>query len=126
MLSQIIVKLLRQELGFRGLVLTDDLEMGAILKNYSFGEACTRGIQAGEDMLIVSSNIKSMHEGFNAIREAVDKGDITQERIDESLERIAYYKSLTSKPLPFEPIRLDEISQEIGDLNAKLNYSYGG
>ena len=123
---QIIEQLLRQELGFRGLTMTDDLEMGAILKNYSFGEACKMAILAGEDMLCVSSNLNFMHEGFEAIRQAVKVGEISESRIDESLQRITHIKSLTKSPLEFDTNRLRELSAEIAALNAKLNYSYGG
>ena len=49
----IVTTLLRQQLGYDGLVVTDDLEMGAILKNYGIGEACVLAILAGEDMLSI-------------------------------------------------------------------------
>ena len=123
---QIIEQLLREELGFRGLTITDDLEMGAIFKNYSFGEACKMAILAGEDMLCVSSNLNFMHEGFGAILAAVKNGEIPESRIDQSLQRISHTKSLTKSPLEFDPKRLNELSAEIAELNAKLNYSYGG
>jgi beta-N-acetylhexosaminidase len=123
---QIIEQLLRKELGFRGLTITDDLEMGAILKNYSFGEACKMAIVAGEDMLCLSSNIEAMHTGFEAILKAVQTGEISENRIDESLQRISKLKSLAKPALDFEATRLAELSAEIAGLNAKLNYSYGG
>lgn len=118
--------LLRQELGFRGLVITDDLEMGAILKNYGIGEACRMAINAGADMLSICASPELIVEGFNAIVEAVKNGQITEARIDESIGRIAHIKTLIQPPLPFDPNRLQILSQKISRLNEKVNYNYGG
>src|SRR5690606_3275916 len=48
-----VTKLLREKIGFAGLVLTDDLEMGAILRNYGIGEAAVMAVEAGHDMLAI-------------------------------------------------------------------------
>ncbi len=60
----IVTKLLREELGFKGLTISDDLEMGAILKNYGIGEACKMAINAGQDMLAICANPESIRTGF--------------------------------------------------------------
>lgn len=116
-----VTKLLRERLGFEGLVITDDLEMGAILKNYGIGEACKMAIAAGEDMLSICANSDAVHEGYNAVLNAVRSGEISEERIDTSLIRIAAVKSLISPPAPFSAERLNELSQMVAELNQNLN-----
>lgn len=121
-----IYKLLRGNLGFNGLVLTDDLEMGAILKNYGIGEACKMAILAGEDMLSICADQNRIYEGYKAILKAVENGEITEARIDESINRIALLKEKISNRIAFDSARLQFLSDEIADLNKKISYSYGG
>lgn len=109
----IVTKLLREELGYQGLVITDDLEMGAILKNYRIGEACQMAIAAGVDMLAICANADSIREGFYAVLESFKEGKISESRINESLERIARVKSLIEAPLPFDSERLQFLSETI-------------
>ena len=116
----IITKLLRQEIGFAGLVVTDDLEMGAIIKNYGIGEACKMAFSAGVDMFLICASSEAILEGFAAIAQAVKKGEITENQIDRSLQRIAAFKSLMQSPLAFDQTRLDFLSDEIARFNEKL------
>lgn len=109
-------KLLRERLGLRGISITDDLEMGAIVKNYGIGEACKMAIKAGMDMLAICNNPKAIYEGFAAVSEAVKSGEISENRIDESLKRIADVKNLINSPLPFDESRLNELSSKILEL----------
>ncbi len=114
-------KLLREQLGFNGLALTDDMEMGAILKNYGIGEACKMAINAGQDLLLICNDSGAIREGFYAVLEAVESGEISESRINESLQRIAVVKNLIQPPLGFDVNRLSELSNEIVDLKAQLN-----
>lgn len=123
---QFINKLLRENLGFKGLVVTDDLEMGAILKNYGIGEACRLAVRAGQDMLSICADPKHVYEGFEALLKAFNEGAITEERIDESLNRISSIKNLVRNPIPFDFARLQFLSNEIAELNKEISYSYGG
>lgn len=117
----IVTKLLRQQLGFGGLVLTDDLEMGAILKNYGIGEACVSAILAGEDMLSICAGVDSIYDGHAAIMSAVETGRISESRIDQSLQRIEAAKLKLKTPLPFDTDRLNSLSKAITELNDRLN-----
>jgi beta-N-acetylhexosaminidase len=103
------------------LVLTDDLEMRAILENYGIGDACKMAILAGEDMLSICANTDAIREGFTAVLDAVREGEIPLSRIDESLIRIALAKSRIAKPLEFDNDRLHELSERVAELNQKLN-----
>ena len=117
----IVTKLLREELNFQGLAICDDLEMGAIVKNYGIGEASVMAIAAGVDMLAICANADSVREGYSAVLKAADNGDISEARINESLTRIAHLKSLIQPSLPFNPTRLQFLSDEIVRLNGNLN-----
>ncbi|HZG54570.1 MAG TPA: glycoside hydrolase family 3 N-terminal domain-containing protein [Pyrinomonadaceae bacterium] len=123
---QIVTKLLREELGYTGLVLTDDLEMGAIARHYEIEETVRRAIEAGEDMLLICARPDLIRRGFASLLAAAREGVLSEARIDESLARISHFKSLIQPPPPFDAARFDAISGEVAALNRKLNYSYGG
>ncbi|HEX3102755.1 MAG TPA: glycoside hydrolase family 3 N-terminal domain-containing protein, partial [Pyrinomonadaceae bacterium] len=116
-----ITTLLRDELGFDGLVITDDLEMGAIVKNYGIGEACKMAVDAGVDMLAICADPERIREGYDSILQAVESGEITEDRIDRSLERIAALKHDLSEPVAFDPERLRQLSDQVAALNESLN-----
>jgi len=121
-----VTRLLREELGFAGLAITDDLEMGAILKNYGIGAACKMAINSGEDMLAICANPNEMLNGFQAVLEAVKNGEISEKRINQSLKRIAHLKTLTQPPVPFDTAQLMALSENTTELNTQLDYRYGG
>jgi beta-N-acetylhexosaminidase len=118
---QIVTTLLRQELGYDGLVLTDDLEMGAIVKNYGIGEASVMAVLAGEDMISICAGVDSIYAGFDAVLDAAESGRISEERVDRSLNRICAVKAKLHKPLNFDTGRLADLSTEIKELNDRLN-----
>lgn len=92
MSKNIITDLLRDEMGFEGVVITDDLTMGAISESYSFGDAAVLSINAGCDILSICFGEDNVKQAFTAIKEAVKNGDITEERINESVRRILKLK----------------------------------
>jgi beta-N-acetylhexosaminidase len=115
-----ITGLLRTELQFDGLVITDDLEMGAIIKNFGIGEGCVLAINAGADMLAICADPDRIIEGFRSVLEAVKTGRITEDRLDESLDRIETARSLLHEPLPFDTQRLAELSDSVSRLKDEL------
>jgi beta-N-acetylhexosaminidase len=123
---QIVTKLLREEIGYTGLVVTDDLEMGAIARHYEIEETVRLAIEAGEDMLLICARPDLIRRGFDSLLAAVREGALSEERVDESLARISHFKTLIQPPLPFDAARLDDLSGAVAALNRKLNYSYGG
>lgn len=88
-MSPAIIKLLREELGFHHVIITDALNMSAITDHYSGGEAAVQAIAAGADMLLMP---ESLTEAFEALKAAIEDGTLTQERIDESVIRILTVK----------------------------------
>src|SRR5919112_1589396 len=123
---EIVTRLLREELSYDGLVLTDDLEMGAIAKHCEIEEAVLRAVEAGEDMLLICARPDLIRRSYHALLDAARRGELSRGRIQASLRRIAAFKSLTKPPLPFDPKRFHELSAEVAELNRKLNYDYGG
>lgn len=116
-----VTELLRRQLKFDGVVITDDLEMGAIVKNYGIGEACTRAILAGVDMPAVCADPQNVRAGFYAVLDAYKNNEISESRIDKSLRRIARLKNSFGKPAPFDSDRLQFLSDEIARLNEKIS-----
>ena len=80
-----ITEVLRNQLGFDGIVITDAMNMGAVTKQYSAAEAAVLSIQAGSDIILMPENFVKAYEGVLA---AVESGELTEERIDESVRRI--------------------------------------
>ena len=90
-LSPDVVDILRSDMGFDGLLITDGLEMGSVIK-YSGGESgrvCVMAVLAGVDILCAPKNPV---DDYNAVLEAVNSGEISQERLDESVRRILRFK----------------------------------
>lgn len=87
--EKIVTKILREELGFDGLIITDALNMAAISEQYPSGQAAVMAVKAGNDLLLEPENLT---ESVNGIMEAVTEGDISEERINESVLRILQTK----------------------------------
>ncbi len=86
---KIISGKLRKELGFKGVIITDAMNMGAIKNHYSSGEAAILAIEAGNDIILMPWNYT---EAFNAVLNAVKKGRISEKRINQSVLRILNLK----------------------------------
>jgi beta-N-acetylhexosaminidase len=97
-LSPLFIKnILRNQLKFTGVVVSDDMQMGAIVDNYGYDEAIIRAINAGCDMLIISNNGKTYSEqapydAVNIILKAIEKGEISEQQINDSYGRIQALK----------------------------------
>jgi beta-N-acetylhexosaminidase len=122
----IVTKLLREELGYKHLVVTDDLEMGAISRHCEIEDAAVRAAHAGEDMLLICASPDKIRRGYHGLLEAARDGKLSQARIKQSLDRIARTKTIVEAPLPLDLERFQQLSDEVLRLNSKLNYVYGG
>lgn len=118
--------LLRHELGYKHLVVTDDLEMGAIAKHCKIEEAVLRAFAAGQDMFLICSHPETIRRGYRGLLQAARDGVVTRERMELSLGRIAETKALAQSPPAFDAARFKALSDEVAALNGKLNYTYGG
>ncbi|WP_417911207.1 glycoside hydrolase family 3 protein [Candidatus Electronema sp. PJ] len=95
-LSPPINNLLRQQLGFKGVIITDDLQMKAISNRYGYRQAVQQAVLAGADLLIVGNNLvrspNALAEGIAAIQELLEQGLIEEAQVQASLGRIATLK----------------------------------
>jgi len=86
-----VTGLLRNKLGYRGAVVSDDLHMQAITAHYRFGEALCRALAAGIDLLVIGNNLTNhpgiVEQAVTAIRDGIDRGLVTKARILEASER---------------------------------------
>ena len=88
----IITDWLRKDMGYNGIVVTDDMDMGALAKHYTFGDMAVQSILAGSDILLVCHEYEHMQEAYNGLMKAVKDGRISKERLDESVKRILLMK----------------------------------
>ena len=94
MSEKIITGIARKKLGYSGILISDSLGMGAITQRYDPGAAAITGIKAGLDMLLSSANLR---QAYYAVVNAVRRGDISKDRIDESVKRIIAVKLQIAK-----------------------------
>lgn len=87
--SAIVTDLLRDRLGYDGIVITDSLAMGAVNERYAPSEADVAALEAGVDMVLMPADLVSAYQG---VLDAVASGRLSEERIDDSLERIVRTK----------------------------------
>ena len=87
--KKLTTDILREDLGFDGMVITDALDMGAITEQYGSANAAVAALNAGADMLLMPLDFQSAYEG---VLDAVADGTLTEERIDESVARILEVK----------------------------------
>ncbi|MFD0586592.1 beta-N-acetylhexosaminidase [Paenibacillus sp. GCM10027627] len=112
--KKVIGGLLREELGYDGVVITDDLTMGGILDGYWIGEAVVAAVQAGSDLMLIGHDDNLQLEALNALRHAVESGKISEDRLDQSLHRILTLKQKYNlKDEPIQTIDVDAINKRV-------------
>lgn len=90
--KRVITDELRGTLGFKGVVITDDLTMGAIAKHYGMGEAAVQAVKAGSDIVLVAHEYSNVDAVLAAFKKSISKGEISEKRINESVLRILALK----------------------------------
>jgi beta-N-acetylhexosaminidase len=86
----IVSRLLREELGFQGIIVTDAMDMNAVTRLYPVGRAVVEAVKAGNDLIVIPADIEA---SYNALLEAVRSGEIPPSRIDQSVIRILHAKA---------------------------------
>lgn len=122
MSKALISDLLRHELQFDGVIMTDDMTMGAILENYEIGEAAVQSIKAGSDLILINHGYDNTARVIEAIMEAVQNGEITESRINLSVERILTLKKVyaITDDSSFE-VNVSQLNNKIKAFLDKLN-----
>jgi len=110
----IINGLLRDEMGFRGLVMTDDLDMGAILNTASFDEMLALGLAAGNDLLMICHRVHLLDEARRVLESQPPK------LLDAALGRVGGFKGTMQPPAEFSRAAFDEINRGILDLRVAV------
>jgi beta-N-acetylhexosaminidase len=123
---RIVSHLLREELSYKHLVVTDDLEMGAIAKHCEIEEAAVKAFNAGEDMLLICATPEIIRRGYRELLAAARDQRISERRINESLKRIADTKALAQPSTPLDMDKYNKLANDIRELNKRLDYVYPG
>jgi beta-N-acetylhexosaminidase len=114
-LSPIVVsKLLRQELNYGGLVMTDDLDMGAIYNEYGLAETIRMSITAGNDLAMICHRIDGFDEAHRVLSE------LPHSELDRALENIGRFKDRMSPPHTFSEEAFRKIDDEVWDLRVAV------
>lgn len=87
--KRVVTDILRKELEYDGMIITDAMNMKSITDNYSAGEVAVKAIQAGNDIVVMPENLK---KAYKAVKIALRNGNIKESQIDDSVERIIYTK----------------------------------
>ncbi len=109
---RILTGLLRETLGFHGLLITDDLEMGAIQKGWGVAEGAVASFEAGADILLICQDQSKVFDSINALRGKLIRGEIKLQRLHQSLERIRKAKSVFLKKN--EEVSLEKVHTYFG------------
>jgi beta-N-acetylhexosaminidase len=96
----IVKEYIRTRYTFDGLILSDDLEMGAIAKHYPIDETCLLATRAGHDMLLICSDYQLQKQGFDALVEAYTTSLLPREELEASMARINTLRKFCQTPLP--------------------------
>lgn len=110
----VVTDLLRDELGFEGLIMTDAMDMDAIDTRFSYGDAAVRAVKAGVDIITAGPGVSlaRQNEMMNAVVEAVQQGEISEARINESVERILRTKAEYGL-MDWQALSVDDAAQRV-------------
>lgn len=117
MSKAVMTDLLRKQLGFKGVIITDDMTMGAITEHFDIGKAAVESVKAGSDIILVGHDYNKVVKIISSLKTAVQNGEISQQRLNESIERIIQLKkkySLTDAKV--NNPNINEMNQSINSL----------
>ena len=118
---EVVTGLLREEMGYEGVVCTDDLTMGAISNTYGMGEAAVLAVEAGCDLLLVCHGADNLAAAHAALVEAVESGRISMERLDESVYRVLSLKAVYGlSNAPVEAPDIEALNDRIAALERSI------
>ncbi|WP_194841311.1 beta-N-acetylhexosaminidase [Salinibacillus xinjiangensis] len=110
----IITELLRNQLNYNGLVITDDLTMKAVTNQMSVSDAAVQSVKAGNDLLLIAHHKQNVVETFQKLKQAVLSGEISESRINESVYRILKAKEKYNiNNQQVEQVDVDSINQKL-------------
>ncbi|WP_226671924.1 beta-N-acetylhexosaminidase [Rossellomorea aquimaris] len=117
----IVTDLLRNKLKYKGVVITDDMTMKAVADNYGMGESAVQAVKAGSDLVLIAHDAQKAVTAMEALKSAIQNGDISEERINESVKRIIQLKqSYSLEDTHTDEVELREINHSIDAVNSKI------
>jgi beta-N-acetylhexosaminidase len=111
---EIVTDLLREEFQYRGLIMTDDLDMGAILNEYGLEETIRLAIDAGNDWVMICHRIESIAEVYETL------GQLPSTQLERALQSVSSTKEKLSAPTVFSEQRFEAIDREVWDLRVAV------
>lgn len=113
----IMTDLLRDQLSFNGVIITDDMTMGAITEHFDIGKAAVESVKAGSDIILVGHNYDNVMKISSSLKTAVQNGEISEQRLNESTERIIQLKrKYNIKNTKVDKPNINEINRSINSL----------
>ena len=91
-LSPQVIGILRNQMHFQGVIITDSLTMDSIHNFYTYGDAAAKAVEAGDDILMGADSPSTLAQMITGIKQAINSGAITQQHIDDSVRRILLFK----------------------------------
>ena len=117
MSKAVMTDLLRKQLGFTGVIITDDMTMGAITEHFDIGKASVESVKAGSDIILVGHDYNNVVKIISSIKTAVHNGEISEQRINESVERIIHLKrNYSINDMKVENPNINELNNSINGL----------
>jgi len=107
----IITKLLKEKIGYQGLIITDALNMGAVANKYKAGELDALAFKAGNDIMLFSQDVET---GKKLIQQAINRGEISQKRVEESVKKILMTKYVLGLS-QYTPRNPENINQDLNN-----------
>ncbi|WP_284037103.1 beta-N-acetylhexosaminidase [Neobacillus sp. 114] len=117
MSKAVMTDLLRKQLGFTGVIITDDMTMGAITEHFDIGKASVESVKAGSDIILVGHDYNNVVKIISSLKTAVQNGEISEQRLNESIERIIQLKrNYSINDMKVENPNINEINHSINSL----------
>ena len=108
--ANVITHLLKEDLRFEGLTMTDDLDMGAIINESGFAETISRAMAAGNDIAMICHRVAMAEDAMTIL------GQLDPSMIDRALAAVTGFKSRLVRPAPFSEARFQELDRQVWDL----------
>ena len=123
--SKILTDLLRGEMGFKGVIVSDAIGMAAILKKWPLPQACAMAIKAGVDTILLKADDESRSQCLFGIKSAIERGELSEERLNDAVRRLLcmkYDQGLFGKAGKMDPEKTKAIvrSKEVIDFSREV------
>jgi beta-N-acetylhexosaminidase len=117
MSKAVMTDLLRKQLSFKGVIITDDMTMGAITEHFDIGKAAVESVKAGSDIILVGHDYNNVVKITSSLITAVENGEISEQRLNGSIERIIQLKRKYSiNDTKVENPNINELNHSINNL----------